>query len=167
MSQISETPRKQFQDILNSFATAMLVTKTPDGSLRARPMAVARCDSDSDLWFVTDADSGKIDELAADPRVAVVMQHDNRFLSLSGDARMARDPARVSELWDDAWSEWFPNGADDADLIVVHVVSRHGEFWDAGSLEGMEYVFEAGKALLKGQTPDEQGEYGEVKLNRD
>jgi len=162
---MAESPRQQFQDILKSFDTAMLVTRTPTGQLRGRPMAVARCDSDSDVWFVTDAESGKIDELTKDPHVAVVLQDGGRFLSLSGEARLSRDQAQVQDLWNEDWSDWFPNGAQDANLIALHVRSNEGEFWGAGSLKGLQYIFEAGKALLRGEEHSvDEAEHGHVEL---
>lgn len=157
------TPREQFQDILHSFSSAMLVTKTLEGQLRARPMVIAQCESDADLWFVTDAESGKIDELKEDARVAVTMQNASRFLSLSGKATVSRDKQQVETLWQDRWRAWFPGGVDDGNLVVVHIAAEHGEYWDASSLKGWQYVFATGKALLQNDSPHSHSpEHGEV-----
>lgn len=45
--------RERFHDLLRRFSHGMLVTRTPDADLRARPLAVAAIEEDDDLWFVT------------------------------------------------------------------------------------------------------------------
>ncbi len=42
---------QHFHDLLTQFETAMLVTRAEDGSMRARPMGIAKVDDDSSLWF--------------------------------------------------------------------------------------------------------------------
>ena len=51
----------KLRELLDDFDAAMLVTRRPDGSLRSRPMAVADLDADGTLWFLTQADSGKME----------------------------------------------------------------------------------------------------------
>lgn len=135
--------RNRFHEILARFETAMLVTKTPAGVLRARPMAVAQCDSDDDLWFVADAESGKIDELIDNPQVAVTCQAEARYLSLSGTAKLSRDRSKIESLWQESWLAWFPAGVDDSNLVLIHVDGTEGEFWDSGELKGAQYRFAA------------------------
>lgn len=162
---MADSPRQQFQETLSRFESAMLVTKTTDGGLRARPMAVARCESDADLWFVTDVVSGKIEEIAHDPNVAVTFQRGSHFLSLSGEATLCRDRTKTEQLWNEAWRAWFPGGVDDDNLVLVHVRSNEGEYWDVSGLTGIQYLFEAGKAYLKGERPTiDEDRHGRVSL---
>lgn len=137
---------RRFHDILATFETAMLVTKTPSDVLRARPMAIAQCDSDGDLWFVTDAESGKIDEMINHPQVAVTCQAGSRYLSLSGRAAVSRDRSKIEALWRDSWLSWFPAGVDDSTLVLIHVDAIEGEYWDSEGLKGAQYRFQAGEA---------------------
>lgn len=150
---MANSPREQFQETLKRFDNAMLVTKTLEGQLRARPMAVAQCESDGDLWFVTDDESGKTDEIARDPNVAVVFQSGAHFLSLTGTATLCRDRDKVEALWNEAWRVWFPEGVDDKNLVLVNVTTTDGEYWDVSGLKGLQYLFDAGKAYLKGEQP--------------
>jgi len=54
-----------------------------DTELSSRPMEVARLDENCVLWFLTDADTGKVFEFRADPYVHVIAQDaSDRFLSL-------------------------------------------------------------------------------------
>lgn len=145
---------KQFGEILSAFNNAMLVTRTSAGQLRARPMAVAKVDSDADLWFITDIDAGKVDEIDDDSNVAVVMQNGSQYLSISGTASVSRDKKAVRDLWQEPWRVWFPDGPDSHSLALVHVQSTSGEYWDTAGLKGLEYLFEAGRAYFAGDRPE-------------
>ncbi len=151
---MSDSPQERFQSHLNDFDNAMLVTRSPDGQLRCRPMAIALTEEDSNLWFVTSQASGKVDEIAADPQVCVAMQSGRRFLSLSGRATLSRDRAKIDELWNEAWKVWFPQGKTDPSLTLLHVAAEEGEYWDNSGFNGLKYLFQAGKAYLAGTRPE-------------
>lgn len=151
---MTDTPREKFQDLLNGFSSAMLVTKRPDGALRARPMNVAKVESDADLWFVTELDSGKIAEIATNPTVCVTFQGGKEYLSVTGEAQVVTDRSMVDELWNEAWRVWFPDGKESPDLSLLHVQASEGGYWDNSGLEGWTYLFKAGKAYLRGEKPE-------------
>lgn len=117
-----------FREVLAHFGTAMLCTRQPDGSLRSRPMAVARSEDNGDVWFVTQLETGKVEELLRDPHVAVTMQSKTRYLSLSGRAEIVGDPAALDELWRASWRAWFPEGKHDG-LALLHVRATEVEYW--------------------------------------
>ena len=145
-------PNAAFQDVLRHFDTAMLVTRTPEGTLRARPMAIAECDEHGDLWFVTSIDAPKTDEIRADAHVAITMQSSSRFLSLSGSAELVRDRARIEALWRESWKAWFPMGKTDPAIALVHVNAREGEYWDQHGTRGLKYAFDAARAVARGKS---------------
>jgi general stress protein 26 len=162
---MADQPRQKFHELLQSFDHAMLVTTAADGHLRSRPMAIADVEPDGDLWFATGVESGKIDEILEHPSVNVSLQANRRFLSLSGNATLVRDRARIDELWNDAWKTWFPGGKDDPHLVLLRVEAVEGEYWDSAGLSGLKYLFEAGKARLSGQTPEVGAEqHGSVRM---
>ena len=68
-------------DLIHDFDNAMLVTKGDDGSLDARPMAVAKATDTGEIWFVSDRNSGKVADLMLDHDVAVTMQSDRKFVT--------------------------------------------------------------------------------------
>lgn len=151
---MASTPQEQFQSHLDGFDNAMLVTRAADGQLRSRPMALATAEPSSNLWFVTSNDSGKVDEIEANPEVCVTMQGGGKFLSLSGRATFSRDRTKIEELWNEAWKVWFPEGKNDPSLILIHVAATEGEYWDNSGISGLKYMFEAGKAYLAGERPE-------------
>jgi general stress protein 26 len=145
----------------------MLVTRTPDGILRSRPMAIADVDSAGRIWFLTQKQSGKVDEIVHDQQVNVALQAKLKFVSISGSANLIEDRQRIAELWSDAWRPWFPGGKDDRSLILLSVRGDEGEYWDNSGTSGIKYLIEAGKALLHRTTPDVEHDpaiHGKVQL---
>jgi general stress protein 26 len=157
--------REKCYHLLKEFKTAMLITHTPAGKLRARPMAIARVDESCDLWFITGQSSGKVDEIAFDRQVHVTLQEDrDRYLSLSGKARLVNDRRLVGELWREPFKVWFPGGKDDPEIVLIHVKAEEAEFWDNAGFNKLEYAAKAAKAYVTGNTPeiDRNDEYGSV-----
>lgn len=149
-----KTPEKTFRDVLEHFDNAMLITRSSDGLMRGRPMAIARSEGDGTLWFFTSIESGKADEIIAEPRCAAVMQGPLRYLSLSGRAELVRDHKKIDDLWQRQYEAWFKNGKDDPYLALIHFVAEEGEYWDNSGTNGLRYAFEVAKALARGSTVD-------------
>lgn len=146
--------RQSLEKMLHSFHTAMLVTRAVDGTLRSRPMAIARVDQTDDVWFVTDIESGKVDEIDADPVVNVSLQDGSRYVSLSGTAALIQDRMLLEEMWQEAWRVWFPKGKDDPDIALLRVRTTGGEYWDNSGQQGLKSLLDAGRAYLTGTTPE-------------
>ncbi|SMP67195.1 General stress protein 26 [Neorhodopirellula lusitana] len=138
-------------DLMNDFDTAMLVTRTDDGKLDARPMAVAELTDSGELWFVTDRTSGKIADLMLDREVAVTMQASGKYVSVSGEARVIDDREKVEALWSEAWKVWFPGGKSDPSITLLKIVPERGEYWDNSGFTGVKYLIKAGKAYMQGE----------------
>ncbi|MHC5542167.1 pyridoxamine 5'-phosphate oxidase family protein [Singulisphaera rosea] len=151
---MTTSPYKKLRELLEDFGVAMLVTRTAEGELRARPMALAEVEADGTLWFLSDRHSGKIDELAKDGHALVTMQSASKFVSLSGTARPVEDRERVARLWKLEWKVWFPEGEDDPNIVLLRVDGQTGEYWDNSGTSGVTYLIEAGKALLTGSRPE-------------
>ena len=144
--------RARLSELMAKFNTAMLVTRTADGQLRARPLTFAG-EHDGLLCFSTSAESPKVAELSDDPRVAVTMQDDSRYVSISGMAELSADPALIEKLWREPWRVWFPEGKDDPALRILRVRPVLAEYWDQSGARGLKYVIEMVKAYATGTTP--------------
>src|SRR5258708_8373122 len=103
----------KLRELLADFDSAMLVTRTAKGELRARPMAVADVEPGGCLWFVTERHSGKLEEIAHDDHVNVAMQTKWEFVSISGRAVAVDDAPKVGEIWNEAWRAWVSRGGGD------------------------------------------------------
>jgi general stress protein 26 len=142
--------REHLKELISDFSTAMLVTRTMDGGLRSRPLAIADDQSVAGLSFATAIDSAKVKELEADDHVNVAMQGKQKFVSVTGVARIERDRALIDRLWSEAWKPWFPGGKDDPSLCILTVDPTEAAYWDNSGGEGVRYLFEMAKAFVTG-----------------
>lgn len=146
---------ERFEELLQRFDQAMLVSVAEEGSLHARPMAIAESDG-AVLRFATSNRSAKAAEIALRPGVAVVMQGNGAYLSISGAARLLDDRDRIRLLWQAAWKPWFPEGPDDPALVLIEVDPARAEYWDRTGARRLEFLWEAGKAMATGRSLDEE-----------
>lgn len=158
----------ELYDLIRDIEIAMFTTRRADGQLVSRPMATqARADG-ADLWFVTDIDTAKLDELATDPQVNVAYYNSKsrEYVSVSGNARVTQDRAKIRELYRPDWKIWFGGEGDEAGtpddprvvLIAIDISSAHYLKIDKPRLV---VLFEVAKAFVSGGTP-ELGETREV-----
>lgn len=156
---------EKLRDLIKGIRFAMFTTVDGDGSLRSRPMATQEAEGDSDLWFFTDASSPKVGEVERDHRVnlSYAAPDENRYVSVSGTARMVRDPAKAKELWNPALKAWFPEGLDDPELVLLRVQVEKAEYWDYPSSK-MVQLFGFLKAVATGTKADNLGENEKLEL---
>lgn len=163
---MNESQVKKLDDLIDDFETAMLVTQSIEGMLRARPMAIARHERGGELYFATRAEDGKLEEILKSSDVAVTMQSDGQYLSISGTARIQTDQLLADELWSESMRLWFPEGASDQQLTIILVEPRYAEYWDRTGLRRLEFLWEAGRALLSSRKASDSdlGGHGKVRL---
>jgi general stress protein 26 len=125
--------------LIGEIPIAMLTTTTADGTLISRPLQTLEFDAEHVLWFATDANSEKAAEIKANPHIGLSYadRRDNSYVSISGPARILRDPQKLDELWTPAMSIFFPQGKEDPDLVLIRVEIERAEYWDGpGTLVG-------------------------------
>ncbi|REJ70051.1 MAG: general stress protein [Planctomycetota bacterium] len=122
----------QLPDLIRDLPVAMLVTCTPQGTLRGRPMVNINTHFQGDLWFLTHEDDPKVAEVRENPQVNVsfASANDRRYVSVSGKASVVQDHNRVALLWTDACEKWFPGGRQDPKLALLHIEVEYAEYWD-------------------------------------
>ena len=110
----------------------MLTTIGSDGSLRCRPMATQQAEFDGTLWFFTQADSPKVDEVQQEQHVNVSYTDcaEHRYVSISGRATLIQERQKLEELWSPILNTWFPLGLDDPQLALLRVEADSWEYWD-------------------------------------
>jgi len=161
------TTQERLDEMIDRFDTGMFISRSLEGKLRARPMAVAGHDEGGLLYFATRSGAEKLDEILHAPEVAVTFQDDNHYLSLSGKAKMKNDTQLARQIWSPAMKLWFPDGPDDPRLTLIVVDPDYAEFWDNGGLDKLEFLWEAGKAILKGEAMDDNYLSGNAKVKPD
>lgn len=151
--QPQESKKEHFLSLLRECKFAMMTTRSLQGDLHGRPMVVAKVDEEADLYFVTDLQSDKVEELARDAQVSVNIQEGQKFLSLGGTAEVLRDRSEIKQVWSESWKVWFPQGPDDPNLVMLKVRPVIGEYWDNSGINGVRYLYRAAKAYVQGKRP--------------
>ena len=153
---------QKLADLIAEAGIAMLTTAEADGTLRSRPLATLEMDSEGKLWFFTAMSSGKVSEIDQHRKVnlSYVNLDKQDYVSVSGHARLFRDPEKMRELWTPWVEPWFPEGLDDPDLGLLEVTVDDAEYWDAPASKTQRLLGLA-KALSSGKT-DRLGEHVKV-----
>ena len=149
--------REKLWSMMKSIRIAMLTTDD-GGHLRACPMAASQDDFDGTLWFLTQASSHKVAEVGADRPVGVTYAEAGKqdYVSLSGNARLVRDKAAITEHWQESMRTWFPKGTDDPDIALLRVEITEAEYWDAPN-STMVHAYGYLKAVVTGEPPHPGG----------
>ena len=131
--------------LLEDIDICMFTTVGDAGYLVSRPLSTQAAEFDGErLWFFTSARSPKMREIARNPKVNVAYASKDRnvYASVTGDARINQDPARIDEFWSDAYKAYFPRGKNDPNVALVEVLVRTVEYWEGpGSWIGKSVAF--------------------------
>jgi general stress protein 26 len=156
---------KKLEDLyalIEDIETAMLTTRRPDGHLVSRPMATQQRVEGADLWFVTDIESHKLDELQQDPHVNVAYykNRSREWVSVSGLAHMTQDQAKIRELYEKDWKAWFGdeggerNGEPGDPRFALIFVDAHSVTYMKNDKPRPVILFEVVKGMVTGDFTD-------------
>lgn len=160
---------EKLNGLLKNFSTVMLITLDNASAWHARPMAVAKVDENSDLWLFTSRDSDKVRQIEANSCVQVHGQEGwENCIVLTGHATVVDNRAMIREIWKPSFKAWFPDGAEDSHIVLLHIKSDEAEYWDNTGTNRFRYLYQSLKALVTKSTPEiKEGEqHGKVKLPR-
>ena len=155
---------KKIAELIQGIRIAMMNTVGPDGTISSRPMAMQEEPFYGTLWFLTNVQSEKIDEIEGDRHVTLTFAEpkDSKYVTLKGRAIYNQDKAKIHELWNSMYKAWFPEGEDDPDIAVLRVDVSEANYWEASSSKivmGMKYL---AAAATGGSVP--VGESGHVRV---
>jgi general stress protein 26 len=124
----------RLKELIERIRVGLLTSVDLDGSLHTRPIETLRCDADGTLWFFTDHQSPKAQELSHDMRVSVGYSEPakNIYVVVAGRARLLRDRALAAQLWIPTQRAWYPKGLEDERLSVLRVDLERAEYWERG-----------------------------------
>jgi general stress protein 26 len=124
---------RRLAELMEGIDIAMCTTLGPNGYPVSRPLSTQAAAFDGErVWFFVAADSPKVEEIRAHPKVNLgyVSHAKNTYVSLAGDARVYRDQALIDEMWSDALKAYFPRGRTDPNLALLEVMATSAEYWD-------------------------------------
>jgi general stress protein 26 len=151
----------ELYDLIQGIETAMFTTRRPNGQLVSRPMATQERIEGTDLWFVTDATTHKLDELSVDPHVNC-SYYNNRtreWVSVSGVAHVSKNRNRIRQLYKEDWKAWFGDLGDERDggptdprLALIMVDADSATYMKVNKPRPI-VLFEVLKGMVTGNRP--------------
>lgn len=118
-------------ELAKRIGIAMFVTW--DGQeQRARPLAATVRKDEGAIYFLTDVNGEKDDQVAEFPHVSISFADHkaSKYVALTGKASVSNDRARIKELWSPFAKAWW-DSPDDPAIRVIKVVPQDAELWDS------------------------------------
>ena len=147
--------------LIDGIEVAQFTTRRADGHLVSRPMQVQRRTAGSDLWFMTNGESHKLEELATDPHVNCAFYKDRtrEWVSVSGTAVISRDKRLIHDLYQADWRAWLGDeggerdGGPDDPRITLVLIDAHSVIYSKKDRPAPVQLFEVAKGIVTGSTP--------------
>jgi general stress protein 26 len=118
-------------ELAKRIGIAMFVTW--DGKeQRARPLAATVEKDEGAIYFLTDVNGEKDQQVAEFPHVSVSFadHKHSKYVALSGKATILNDRAKIKELWNPFAKAWWDSPEDPA-IRVIKVTPQDAELWDS------------------------------------
>ncbi len=139
-------------EIVEGAGYGALITLDAEGNPRVRVMDPFPPEGEMTIWFATNPNTRKVEEIRAEPKVTVYYFDPEAlgYVTISGVARLVEDPAEKARHWKDEWKSFYPNREDAYLLIEVtpdwlEVVSvSHGVTGPDENWRPPRVVFEGG-----------------------
>jgi general stress protein 26 len=157
----------ELYDLIRGIETAMFTTRRPNGQLVSRPMATQDRIDGADLWFVTDTDTHKVDELGMDPHVNLAYYNSKtrEWVSVAGVAHVSKNRNRIRQLYQEDWKAYFGDeggdrdgGPNDPRIALIMVEAESATYMKVNKPKPI-VLFE----VLKGKITGSRVDIGEVK----
>lgn len=148
--------------LIDGIETAMLTTRRTDGSLVSRAMQAQRRTTGTDLWFMTNVESEKFEELAKDPHVNLSFYKDRtrEWVSVSGRAILSRDRDLIDSLYKPDWKAWLGDTGDGKrdggphdPRIALILVEADSVVYSKSDRPAPIVLFQVVKAMITGTPP--------------
>jgi general stress protein 26 len=118
--------------LIKDIPIAMVVTHEGQGqNMRSRPMAIRPAREEGALYFLTDVDTPKAEEIRRNQSVCLALSdHKNqKYVSISGHAEMIDDRDLVNKYWS-IYDKAFWSDKNDPRIRVLRVTPESAEFWE-------------------------------------
>ena len=119
--------------LLKDIPVAMVVTHEGPGShMRARPMAPRPAQEEGAIYFLTDVDSPKAEEIRDNNMICLALadQRARKYLSITGRAEIFDDRDRIKQIWSVYDKAFWPD-ENDPRIRILRVAPESAEFWEA------------------------------------
>jgi general stress protein 26 len=158
----TEKKLKDLYDLIDGIEVAMFTTRRADGHLVSRPMQTQERTSGVDLWFMTNVETHKLDEVMSDPHVnlAYYKNSSREWVSVAGVATVSTDRELIRELYQPDWKAWLGDeggerdGSPDDPRIALVLVEAASVTYLKVTKPRPVVLFEVAKGVLTGAPPN-------------
>ncbi len=163
---MSNTPTEkkldELYELIKDMEIALMTTRDEDGRLVSRPMATQEQGPLGDLWFVTNIETHKVDQIRFDPNVSIAYYNTDTYewVSVSGTAAINQDRAKIKELYEPDWKAWFGDeggnrdgGPDDPRLALILVDAETATYMKS-KYSKPRVLFELARGIITGKTAE-------------
>ena len=148
-------------DLIDGIEIAMLTTRRSDGHLVSRPMQTQERETGLDLWFMTNVETHKLDDLMSDPHVnlAYYNNRSREWVSVAGLATVSTDRDLIRELYKPDWKAWLGDDGGDRDgsaddpRIALILVDAESVTYMKVTKPKPVVLFEVARAMVTGSPP--------------
>ena len=147
-------------ELIDGIEIAMFTTRRADGQLVSRPMQTQERESGVDLWFMTNIETHKLDDLMADPHVNLAYINGSKeWVSVAGLATVSTDRELVRELYKPDWKAWLGDEGGDRDgsendpRIALILVEAESVTYMKVTKPKPVVLFEVARAMVTGSPP--------------
>lgn len=156
----------KIQAVIKDVKFAMMSTTNKKGDIHAWPMTTNKVNlDDKEIWFIGDKSSDLVKDIKEDARIGLTYatQDEKNYVSVSSDAELPTDQAKLEELWSPVYDAFFANGKEDENVQLIKIVPHGIECWLSGSTVINMFKM-AAAALQDGKTAEDMGETFSVSL---
>ena len=116
--------------LIDSIPVAMVVTHQ-GGEMRARPMAMRPAREEGAIYFLTDVDAPKAEEVRRDETICLALADNKsqKYVSITGRAEIIDNRDRINEIWSIYDKAFWPD-KNDPRIRILRVTPESAEFWE-------------------------------------
>lgn len=108
--------------LLRPGITVSLASISLNGFPRPVPMKIVAVDKKKDIWFASSLKSEKVVAYKKNPRAGMSYNNEDISVSLQGKIWIVEDKTKKREMWSEAMSLYFPEGANTRDYCLLRFV---------------------------------------------
>lgn len=117
-------------ELIEPLSVAVLTVSDDDDARSSCLVTPLEMDSGGALWCFVDLRSSMVEHMSS-VELAFSAAGRSTHVWLSGRGEVSDDPARIARLWTAAAAPCFPDGPGSPDLLLLKVIARTAESWDA------------------------------------
>lgn len=109
------------REIMSTSETCALISLDDEGRARVRAMETFSPEEDLTVWFGTNSNSRKVEQIRKDPRVTLYYLEEDAssYVMIHGIAQLVDDPEEKENRWKEGWEAYYPNKSENYLLIKV------------------------------------------------